>query len=256
MLQGEWKDEVGLGVEITGASAVFGDAVRPSEIGQHDGAVVLRGARLEGDLAAGRPVWRSARGVERWSRPAKKATTPDDVRWRFLFHRYKADRLLVRRELLAAVTAADSQRVAALRRQWDEPLAVPTASDEQRARLATGRNLVPGMCFVHRLDSYRGVILACEPWCTAPEAWRLDMGVEQLPRKGDQPFYHCVVERGGISGSISFEAEDNIQLVFAGDENLAFPVSLPLVDGLFERCDKIGGYLPKAPLVWRGKTMS
>merc|ERR1712083_867876 len=103
---------------------------------------------------------------------------------------------------------------------------------------------VIGACLVHRKFRYRGIILACEPWCTAPTAWRAQMGVASLARGESQPFYHCLVdERDRPGGQVTFVAEENVEL-----SEVAFPVQSRASDVLFVRCEALGGYLPNATL--------
>eukprot|EP00913_Durusdinium_trenchii_P014351 g13461.t1 len=126
-----------------------------------------------------------------------------------LFLDYKSQRQQLRRQLWSAEVAGESERAAALQALWDtgqvqSEEGLPEEL-EQQARLLAGRHLVPreeeeeqlvdrcvpGTCFVHRRYGYRGVVLCCEPWCTAAKAWKRMMGVAKLPRGELQPFYHC-----------------------------------------------------------------
>eukprot|EP00446_Apocalathium_sp_SHHI-4_P023445 CAMPEP_0177273086 /NCGR_PEP_ID=MMETSP0367-20130122/66424_1 /TAXON_ID=447022 ORGANISM="Scrippsiella hangoei-like, Strain SHHI-4" /NCGR_SAMPLE_ID=MMETSP0367 /ASSEMBLY_ACC=CAM_ASM_000362 /LENGTH=146 /DNA_ID=CAMNT_0018729287 /DNA_START=96 /DNA_END=534 /DNA_ORIENTATION=+ len=118
------------------------------------------------------------------------------------------------------------------------------SSLEQQARLAAGRGLATGVCFVHRVFQYRGVVVACEPWCTATAAWRQTMGAANLSRGETQPFHHCIVDdRDRPPGQTTFVSEENI---VPTDE--AFPVQSFLVDALLIPCPEIKGYLPRPRL--------
>lgn len=242
-LQGSWGDDSGVTIEVSGSKAHFGDGSGPWTFEEAEGALVLRGARLVGTAAA--PIWQLPTGaVRRWARAEPPGV--GDRTWADLFLRYKEDRLQLRWELQAALAARDFDKFSTLRAAWEEggvssraaPPGPSTAAG--RAALATGRFLVPGVCFRHRKFQYRGVILGCEPWCVAPAAWRAQMGVPQLPRGEAQPFYHCLVdERDRSGGQVTFFAEDNVEPC-----NFSFPITSEVADALLLRCDELGGYLP------------
>eukprot|EP00438_Fugacium_kawagutii_P002043 Skav205100 [mRNA] locus=scaffold2214:185004:194922:+ [translate_table: standard] len=99
--------------------------------------------------------------------------------------------------------------------------------------------------FVHRRYGYRGVVLSCEPWCTANRAWKRMMGVSNLPRGEWQPFYHCLVdERDRPGGQVTFVGEENL----TPDDDAAFPVQHPFIEPFLIRCDELKSYLPSPKL--------
>ena len=53
-----------------------------------------------------------------------------------------------------------------------------------------------GMIMQHAVLSYRCVIIDWDPICTATTEWCQRMGVYELERGVDQPFYHVLVEDG------------------------------------------------------------
>jgi len=201
-----------------------------------EGTLTLRGTRLVG--TAQQPVWRFPNGIERtWIRVVP--LTKEHIVWRELFHEYKGSLMQLRRQIWASL-ATEDPHAADLQLSWEAGGSIPKVSLEQQARLAAGRQLVPGVCFTHLLYGYRGVILACEPWCNATEAWKSQMGISKLPRKGTQPFYHCIVdERDRPGAQTTFVAEENVQ-----PTEEVFPVQARLSDLLFLRCDELRGYLP------------
>merc|ERR1719401_1109106 len=100
------------------------------------------------------------------------------------------------------------------------------------------------MCVKHRKFGYRGVVIACEPWCKAPVSWRAQMGANGLPSGEAQSFYHCIVdERDRPGAQITFCAEENIE-----PSDLAFPVESALSGLLLMKSTELGGYLPGAKL--------
>eukprot|EP00928_Gymnodinium_smaydae_P031766 TRINITY_DN23210_c0_g1_i2.p1 TRINITY_DN23210_c0_g1~~TRINITY_DN23210_c0_g1_i2.p1 ORF type:complete len:373 (-),score=94.79 TRINITY_DN23210_c0_g1_i2:2-1120(-) len=250
-LQGNWIDDRGVCVQISGALASFGDEPGQAEaIREVDGALLLRGARLD-DLSipasedeAAAPVWEAPNGAERrWARP--EPVGGGDEEWRKLFQRYKFERLQLRRQLGAAIQAQALSKIGMLQAAWRGgfgfPLPVPS---EQRERLLLGQNLVPGAVIVHRKFGYRGIILACEPWCVAAAAWRAQMGVPRLARGEAQPFYHCLVdERDRPGGQVTFIAEENAEA-----NDFAYPVEGKMHAQLFVPSAGIGGYLPSPQL--------
>merc|ERR1712129_236853 len=207
-----------------------------------DGALVLCDARLVGVAKA--PVWRFPSGVERrWAR-LEPAGTPDAL-WARHFQSCKEVRLRLKHQLSTAISDGDLDRVASFKTSWDGEGGIPSdLTPEHRSRLAVGRFMVPGACFLHRRFGYRGVILACEAWCNAPASWRAQMGVPLLSGGDTQPFYHCLVDARDRPGMpVTFVGEENIEL-----SDSALPVASPLVDLLLVRCDALAGYLPSPAL--------
>jgi len=239
-LQGEWGDDIGLTIQISGDEARFSDVTSRSwKFEAAQGALNLRGAELVGSVAA--PVWRFPTGVERyWAR--FEAAGSGDSDWAALFLRYKDERLQLRQMLSAAFENHDMDKLMTLKSAWEDDSdvrAVAGLSEEQRSALAAGRFFVPGSCFRHRKFDYRGVILGCDPWCTYPAAWRARW-VENRPDGEAQPFYHCLVDERDRPGRQSrYVAEENLQL-----SDVVFPIKATLADMLLLQCNGLGAYLP------------
>lgn len=87
-----------------------------------------------------------------------------------------------------------------------------------------------GQVVRHKGYGYRGVIVAVDSFCRAPEDWYRS-NITQ-PRK-DQPWYHVLVSE---SGAVTYPAESNL----IPDETLE-PVEHPLVWQYFN-CFHEGGY--------------
>lgn len=240
-LQGQWGDDIGLNIKISGREATFGDGSGAHSFSQVDGALVLRGARLTGTAAA--PVWEFPDGVvRRWA--SLKVLGNEDLDWHGVFWRYKGARLELRRQLQAALETCDFGKASSLRAAWKEHQVPEGATPGQSKRLAVGQDLVTGMVVRHKMHSYRGVLLACEPHCTAPASWRAAMGVPSLTRGDEQPFYHCLVdERDRPGGQLTFVAEENLLPC-----DHSFPVQAPMTQQLLVPCEELGGYLPAAKL--------
>jgi hemimethylated DNA binding protein len=242
-LQGVWGDDVGLSIEISGWEARFSDEPDALfNIRETDGELELRGARLVSGAPS--PLWKFPWGmVRRWAH--KDPVGTGDSEWADLFHRYKTGRLEVRQQLQDAVTERDFSNISTLTAAWSGGFGFPlVAVPELRARLELGASFVPGVCIVHKRFGYRGIVIACEPWCTAPVAWRAQMDVASLPRGEAQPFYHCLVdERDRTGGQVTFVCEDNME-----PSDAAFPVQNRMLDLLFIRCEGLGGYLPRPAL--------
>lgn len=241
-LQGHWEDDVGNEIEVSGDTALFSDGSGAWPISETANGLELRGTRLIS--SPDKPLWQFPNGVlRRWIRPTPVA--PEDTEWEEVFHQCKAELLTIRRQLWASVSMEDFAEASALRDSWDAGGTLPqNCSLEQQARLAAGRRLVTGVCFVHRKFNYRGVIVACEPWCNASSAWRERMGVATLPRGETQPFYHCLVDdRDRPGGTATFVSEENIV-----PDASSFSVQNWLVDALLVPCKELGGYLPSPRL--------
>jgi len=52
------------------------------------------------------------------------------------------------------------------------------------------------MIMRHRQYNYKCVIYGWDSLCAASQDWIQQMGVENLPKKGHQPFYNVLVEDG------------------------------------------------------------
>jgi len=245
-LQGEWMDDIGLSIRIQGRRAEFSDGSGSWAIEEADGTVTLRGAELVGTPVA--PLWRFPWGVERrWARPSVEKSR--DEAWAERFLRHKGLRAELWQELCGACDAGgdpcSDARVAQLQQLWRSGSPLPDGdkiSAEERECLVSGQLLVPGVCFLHRKFGYRGVILGCEPTCTAPASWRAQMGVPLLPGGAGQPFYHCAVdERDRPGGQVTFVAQENLVPEFSAR---AFPIISGLADTFLVRCDRLWGYRP------------
>jgi len=237
-MQGLWEDDVGNEIKVTGDEAWFSDGSGPWRIEREGESLSLRGTQFIGSAA--RPLWRFPNGIVRsWARPLSMAE--HDADWKDVFFRYKDELLQIRRRMWASISMEDFELASTLRDSWNAGGSFPQeCTVEQQARLAAGRRLVPGVCFVHRRFGYRGVVISCEPWCTAPAAWRRQMGVASLPRGETQPFYHCAVdERDRPGGQITFVSEENIE-----PTDSSFPVQSHAADTLLVPCKELGGYLP------------
>jgi len=236
-LQGDWVDDLGLQIQVSGDLASFSDSPDKHEFAEEDGALVLRGAKLVGTALA--PVWVFPWGIERrWARA--ELSLPGDEQWAQLFYRYKGKRLQVWSLLCDAALAGDTTQTATLSAEWNEATQMDGLPEEQQTRLARGQHLVPGVCFAHLRFGYRGIILGHEPKCTATASWRAKMGVPQLPRGESQPFYHCIVdERDRPGGQVTFVAEENIEASVG-----SFPVKSELAGVFFKPCPEVRGYRP------------
>lgn len=243
-LQGQWEDDVGLNIKVTGNEVDFADGTGVWHLKSGGvGTLELRGTRFVGTKDS--PMWQFPNGVKRsWNRP--KVISPEELQWMELFLKYKAERLQLRRQLWARRVAKEP--IEALQEKWDAGTVDTLPLElEQQARLFAGRHIVPGSCFLHRRYGYRAVVVGCEPWCTANGAWKRMMGVSQLPRGEYQPFYHCLVdERDRPGGQMTFVGEENVTVEEGSDA--AFPLEHVLVEDLLIRCDELRSYLPSPKL--------
>ncbi len=78
-----------------------------------------------------------------------------------------------------------------------------------------------GQVVHHRRYNYRGVILAYDPYCRAPETW-YNRNRTQPDR--NQPWYNVLVD----GGRETYVAEENLELDTSGE-----PVDHPLVPTFF-----------------------
>jgi len=68
-----------------------------------------------------------------------------------------------------------------------------------------------GQVFRHARYGYRAVIIGYDSTCRAGPQWATRTGVHDLPRRGDQPFFHVLVDvRDRPDAQIAYVAEDNI----------------------------------------------
>jgi F-box protein 21 len=65
-----------------------------------------------------------------------------------------------------------------------------------------------GMIMRHRQYNYKCVIYGWDSLCAASQDWIQQMGVENLPKKGHQPFYNVLVE----DGSTRYAAQENLEV--------------------------------------------
>mmetsp|Transcript_29461 Transcript_29461/g.57714 ORF Transcript_29461/g.57714 Transcript_29461/m.57714 type:complete len:440 (+) Transcript_29461:42-1361(+) len=246
-LQGQWEDEIGITIHISGTLAVFSDDPEGSYfIEEGDGMVRLREANL---IALGdAPVWRFPWGRQhQWQR----LTTPEagDAEWDEVFRQYKSDRLELWKKLCLEHTTRRRAHVEELETQWKEggPLPVSLSGLFFRSRLLAGKDLVPGVCFIHRRFGYRGVVIGHESKCLAMPRWKVTMGVDTIPGGEKQPFYHCIVDdRDRPRGQMTYVAEVNLLPDFSGR---AFPLESDLAKLLLIGCEEVCGYRPGRELL-------
>ncbi|KAG0583832.1 hypothetical protein KC19_3G165700 [Ceratodon purpureus] len=63
----------------------------------------------------------------------------------------------------------------------------------------------------HKVLGYRGVICGMDPLCCETEDWISEVGVQELPRGRNQPFYQVLVDiREEPSVMVTYVAEDNL----------------------------------------------
>eukprot|EP00192_Tetraselmis_astigmatica_P010606 CAMPEP_0117697588 /NCGR_PEP_ID=MMETSP0804-20121206/29318_1 /TAXON_ID=1074897 /ORGANISM="Tetraselmis astigmatica, Strain CCMP880" /LENGTH=359 /DNA_ID=CAMNT_0005511867 /DNA_START=166 /DNA_END=1245 /DNA_ORIENTATION=- len=251
-IQGDWEDDVGIAIRVSGERARFSDGSGewPIMTQEADGTLLLRGSEFAG--TGSEPRWLFPNGVmRRWSRPVPVFAAADGKAWSEAFHTYKAARLLLRRRLWSSIASEDFAAAAELQREWQSGGPLPAgATDSDAARLAAGRWLVPGVPCLHRRYGYRCVVIGCEPWCRATGSWRQ---AASLPRGESQPFYHCLVDerdRPGARLQTTFVAEENLdpRPLQAGAFSLAFPLQSRLAERLLVRSDELRGYLPSPRL--------
>jgi len=240
-LQGSWVDDKGHGIQIEGEE-VRDHTSTVRRVALTDDTIMLEDWRLVGSPIS--PVWQSKAGAQwRWARPDPQGF--GDKEWEQLFHRYKSERLTVRRQLHGTFSRVDLERITLMQKAWNGGFGFPMSAPAQlRERLLLGRYFVPGSCVIHRKLGYRGVILACEPWCKASAQWRAATGTAKLIHGDKQPFYHCAVDRRDEPGNhVAFVAEEDLEV------SIAFPIDAPLVESLFTLSEPLGAYLPAATLV-------
>ena len=92
----------------------------------------------------------------------------------------------------------------------------------------------PGAVVRHRRYNYRGVIVACDLQCQAPEKW-YDANQTQPPRH--QPWYHVLVH---ATDTTTYAAEDSLLPDAEG-----LPISHPLLQAYFDAWEN-GHYLRNA----------
>jgi heat shock protein HspQ len=90
---------------------------------------------------------------------------------------------------------------------------------------------VPGELVRHRRYGYRGVVVALDEECRAPDEWYLR---NQTQPRRDQPWYHVLVHG---SGQTTYAAEENLEL-----EHEPSPIVHPLLDRFFDGFAD-GGYV-------------
>lgn len=239
-LQGEWVDDAGINVKVSGFDVHFSDSAEPAKLEDTSaGALVLRKGRLIGPGKA--PSWKFDNGIlSSWAR--LDSATPGGGHWGEAFIRYKENRLQLRRQLQTACESQDIDLIRSLTALWESHDELVGLTALQNTLLLEGRCFVPGVCIKHRVANYRAVIVGCEPWCYQDAAWRAKH-VPNRPEGEAQPFYHCVVDERdvGPGAQIAYVAQEHLEKHDADASSL---VEGPLVDELFIRCDSIGGYLP------------
>ena len=80
-----------------------------------------------------------------------------------------------------------------------------------------------GQLVKHRRYGYRGVVVECDPHCTAPENWYQSNNTQ--PDRL-QPWYHVLVHD---SNQITYAAQTSLEADESGE-----PVDHPLVDVFFD----------------------
>jgi len=243
VLQGEWEDEIGITIRISGMQAQFTDD--PSgiyRVQEKGGDIILRGARLVslGVAPDVTPVWMFPWGLQhQWERLTTKGFGDDQ--WDEVFRQYKGDRLDLW-EALCSATEDGCLRGDRLQESWRDGSPLPDGLFARfwRSRLLAGQDIVPGVCFVHRKFGYRGVVIGHDSKCIARESWKAQMVVDQIPGGENQPFYHCIVdERDRPGGQLTYVAEVNVVPQFS---ERAFPLQADLATALLVRCDAAFGY--------------
>ncbi len=102
-----------------------------------------------------------------------------------------------------------------------------------------GRTFRPGQIVRHKHHGYRGLIVAVDEVCHAPEHWYVANATQ--PTR-DQPWYHVLVHR---SRRVTYAAHENLQPDTSG-EPIVHPL-MPMFFGGFED----GGYVRNAE-PWKG----
>lgn len=102
----------------------------------------------------------------------------------------------------------------------------PRESDGSRVRYRIGD------WFQHKRYGYRGFIVGWDAHCAAGPGWIMRMGVDELPRGREQPFYNIV----GDNRSSRYVAEENIELL----EDQPPQELLRLAGRFFKRWDEDG----------------
>jgi heat shock protein HspQ len=96
----------------------------------------------------------------------------------------------------------------------------------------------PGQLVRHRRYGYRGVVVALDPACRAPDAWYQSNSTQ--PSKA-LPWYLVLVDHSSQS---TYAAEENLVADASGE-----PIAHPLVDEFFERFE--GGAYHRNARPWR-----
>lgn len=230
-LQGLWQDRFGNVIEVSGTVAQWHTSAADCwRVVMTSEGVSVAGSRLVS--SPGRPLWKFPDGTyNEWMRPLK--TKQEDN-----FRRFKDEILSLRRQLWAALKTEDSEAAGALRDALHASGTFPeNCTQEQQQRLAAGRQLTIGVCFVHREWNHRGVIIACEPWHDASVA------SGQGPQDGTPGYYCLIDERNAAKGQSMFFREDEIM-----PTTMAFPLQNSIIEELLVPCPEIGGYLPRPKL--------
>nr|CAD7452563.1 unnamed protein product [Timema tahoe] len=71
-----------------------------------------------------------------------------------------------------------------------------------------GVDYAVGMIMRHQHLNYTCVIYGWDPLCSASDQWMLQMGVDQLALKGNQPFYNVLV----ADGTSRYAAQENLEV--------------------------------------------
>jgi len=230
-LQGLWQDSDSNVIEVSGTVVQWhGSTASPRPVYITSDGVSVAGSRLA--CLSDNAVWQFPDGTyKEWMRPLKTEQEEN-------FRSFKDEILSLRQQLWAASKLEDFETADALREELHScSTFLESFTQEEQQRLAVGRQLTTGVCFVHREWNHRGVIIACEPWQDARAA--SGQGLQD-----GKPGYYCLVdERNAAKGQLMFFKEDEIM-----PTTMAFPLQNSLIDELLVPCPEIGGYLPRPKL--------
>jgi hemimethylated DNA binding protein len=236
---------------ISGELARFSDgtgAWRIENSKEEDDVLAVRGALFKGTPE--KPIWRFSNGIERHL--VKCNVTASERAWAEVFHQFKDAQTQIRQRIWANIRAGDIGDALSLQATWVRNVCFPSGcSQEQQKLLALGRWHLPGVCFKHKRYGYRGMIIACEPWCAAPATWRSKQPFSATPCG---PCYHCLVdERDRAGGQSTFVPEEDLEICHDAT------VEHRLIRLLFVHCEEIQGYLPipkLADVLWKHWALS
>ncbi|KUI55673.1 F-box only protein 21 [Cytospora mali] len=131
--------------------------------------------------------------------------------WDFLLEKFHThfphDSALVTENMLPMLeNLAEHHHVSEVLERMQEEDRVPKAQKRRDAN-NSGAQFRIGHYFHHKRYGYRGFVVGWDPHCAAGQAWIMRMGVDELPRGREQPFYNIV----GEDRSRRYVAEENIE---------------------------------------------